>query len=103
MKHDHLSAQAKLMLLQQMGPAAGWALLDDARFCILCEKTLTGRRVRVQHERSGAVTLHCPTPGCAGTHEEWIRPSSPLLSEDVWKDWLRGIDDLGGSRRSHSR
>jgi hypothetical protein len=103
MKHNHLSAQGKLKLLQEIDPAARWASLDDARFCILCEKTLTGRRVRVHQERSGSFTLHCPTHGCAGTHEEWIRPGSPLLAEDVWKDWLRGIDDLGGSRRSHSR
>ena len=63
-----------------------WRSLDDKRFCILCERTFTGRQVELQMRR-GRFSLHCPTEDCNSTPRQWVHPGNPLVSDKAYQDW----------------
>ena len=91
---EDLAGETKLKLLREADLERPWQSLDDTRHCILCEKTISGRTIRVSQDRRGTVTLHCPTRGCHSTPAEWVHPENPLVSEDAWRDWVRMLDSL---------
>lgn len=86
-----LLSDDKLDLLRKVDAGSKWESLDDKRSCILCERTFSGRQIRVTTTR-GRTQLACPTTGCVGTPREWVHPGNPLISEKAWNDWARLID-----------
>ena len=74
-------------MLEQNDPFREWTSLDETRFCTLCERTITGRDIRVSNGSEKPVRLSCPTPGCAGTPYEWVHLGDPLLSEEAYREW----------------
>ncbi len=91
---EDLAGETKLKLLREADQNRPWQSLDDTRHCILCEKIISGRTIRVSTDRRGATMLHCPTRGCHSTPTDWVHPENPLISEDAWRDWIRMLDSL---------
>ena len=85
---------ANALKLQLLQSERGWASLEETRQCVLCEKTFSGRQVRVRRDRSGTSHLCCPTPRCPSTPAQWVHPGNPLISEEAWRDWVRLLDTL---------
>ena len=96
MKHwqGEFTDEIKLRLLQSAGGVRPWGSLDEICQCVLCERTFSGREVRLICKRGHTPRLHCPTRGCAATPAQWIHPGNPLVSEDAWQDWVHLLDKL---------
>ena len=93
---DCVSDEEKLRVLEQNDPFREWTSLDETRFCILCEKTISGRDIVVSGGSGRPVRLSCPTPGCAGTPYEWVYLGDPLLSEEAFREWERITNAAAG-------
>ncbi len=91
---DDLAGEAKLRMLRESDSVRPWETLDDTRHCILCEKVITGRQIRIVWNRRNFPRLQCPTRGCASTPAEWVHPENPLVSEAAWRDWVQLLDML---------
>jgi hypothetical protein len=76
-----LGTQERLQWLRRIDHAAPWSSLDDRRSCPLCERTFTGREVKIAGgtRNSGRLRLQCPTEGCISTMSDWIAagPAAP--------------------------
>lgn len=94
MRKRSIAGDEKLRILQESDPLRKWQALEDKRFCILCEQTITGRDIRVTVDEHELAHVQCPTPGCTGGPNEWLYPGNPLLSDEAWQDWLRVLEDL---------
>ena len=87
-KMDSVSDEEKLRILRRNDPFREWDSLDETRFCILCEKTITGHDIVVAGgSGEEPVRLTCPTPGCHGTPYEWVHLGDPLLSEEAFREF----------------
>jgi hypothetical protein len=82
----------RLAVLQRLDIYRDWESLDDERFCILCERRVTGRKILIKRDGQGIHHLHCPTRGCNGAPREWVYPGNPLTSEKVYQDWWRALN-----------
>ncbi|HWL54107.1 MAG TPA: hypothetical protein VNQ90_16815 [Chthoniobacteraceae bacterium] len=89
-----LTRKAKLKLLQKLDEGSMWASLDEARHCVLCERTICGEEIAVMWDEAGTLRLACPTRGCRATPREWLHPGNPLIDESAWHDWVRLLDGL---------
>ena len=87
-----LAPEDKLDALRNGDPGHRWESLDDRRFCIVCDKTFSGRQVEASVSASGRVRLRCPGDACTSTPREWVRPAKPLLSRKAWQDWSRVLE-----------
>jgi len=47
----HLQYDERLWILRTGDHFRSWESLDDQRFCILCEKTFTGRRIEITRQQ----------------------------------------------------
>jgi len=84
----------KWRLLQGAEGIRAWKSLDEIRHCVLCERTFSGREVRLLWDAEGMPHLACPSNGCSSAPAEWIHPGNPLVSADAWRDWVRLLDTL---------
>lgn len=84
----------KLRLLRATPGFRPWSSLDERRQCVLCERTFSGREVRLERDSLGLFQIRCPTPGCMSSPSQWIHPGNPLISEDAWSDWIKLLDCL---------
>lgn len=97
-----LHSEDKLDALRKGNPYRPWESLDDRRVCVLCEKSFTGRQVEASVGPTGRVRLKCPTEGCPGTPQLWVRPGNPLVSQDAWEDWSRVLNGAKRHRNNTS-
>jgi hypothetical protein len=92
------TADAELALKWRLLRAAPgfrpWTSIDEYRHCVLCERTFSGREVRLERDALGLFQVRCATPGCASTPAQWIHPGNPLVSDEAWKDWVKLLDSL---------
>lgn len=86
-KKTHKS-DSKLLLLRFHDPNRKWQNLSDSRVCILCGNELTGHSIRVKIEH-GRPAFLCPSNGCQGKLPHFAIAGNPLISEEVWQDWMR--------------
>ena len=89
-----LRSDDRLQILQSNDPSRPWQSLDDQRQCVLCERTFTGRQVRITSDRRGRHTLHCPNEECPATPHEWVAAGNPLIDDAPWRDWVRILNEL---------
>jgi hypothetical protein len=82
-----------LSLLNSSDSSQTWGSCDERRHCILCEQNFRGRQVRMSWVGSGQARLHCPTKGCSGGPQTWVRLGNPLVAGEAWDDWDRIIRD----------
>jgi hypothetical protein len=75
-----MRADEKLTVLQKCDGFRKWYSMDDARICVLCDRFITGRQIRITRDRRGGHALHCPTSGCRSTPREWMYAGNSLLA-----------------------
>lgn len=95
--NQHMRPEERLSILRREDRLRQWQSLDDSRFCILCERTFSGRQVDIRGRSGGRCTLHCPTEDCSSTPQHWVRPGNPLVSDKVYQDWSLA---LGGPKKT---
>ena len=88
----HLTPEEKLEALRAGDPFRKWSSLDDKRFCLLCERTFTGRQVEITRVRGRRVILRCPGDNCRSSPNEWVFPGNPLISDKCLRDWQRAFE-----------
>jgi hypothetical protein len=88
-----LQYDERLWILRTGDHFRSWESLDDERFCILCEKTFTGRQIEITRHRDGERELRCRTPGFNSEPHQWVYRGNPLTSEAVYEDWLRALGE----------
>ena len=87
-------SDSKLLLLRFHDPNRQWDNLSDTRVCILCGNELTGHSIRIKVER-GRPAFLCPSNGCRGQLPHFAIAGNPLISEEVWQDWMRSPLEQG--------
>lgn len=70
----------KLEMLRRLDSFRDWTSLDDQRFCICCDRLITGRQIEIDAgtRAHGALRLQCPTPDCEGMPIDWVRPGDAV-------------------------
>ena len=75
-----LSDADKLDVLRRLDQFREWHSLDDKRFCLVCGKIISGRRIQIASETqgNGPLRLSCPTERCNSIPMDWV-----LLTEEL--------------------
>jgi hypothetical protein len=68
----HLTPTDRLDILRAGDSRRKWSSLDDRRICTRCNKFISGRQVEIRRDQRGRFLLHCPTPDCVSTVEDWF-------------------------------
>lgn len=68
----NLSPDDCLRILQAADNDRVWNSLDDQRVCLRCHQTIVGREIVIGRDQPGNFRLHCPTPECTSTIEDWL-------------------------------
>ena len=89
---SYLPLDERLSIVRASDHFREWHSLDDRRFCVVCERTFTGRQVRILRDRSGGFRLRCPTETCKSEPNQWICPGNPHASNQVDLDWWRALE-----------
>jgi hypothetical protein len=82
----HFTPEDRLEILRAADTRRKWLSLDDRRMCTCCHKFITGRQIEIWRDQRGRFLLHCPTPGCLATVQDWfyqgsgIAPGNGLVS-----------------------
>lgn len=71
----NLSPDDCLKILQATDTDRVWHSIEDKRVCLRCKKTITGHEIVIQRDQPGRFGLHCPTPECTSTIEDWLYPT----------------------------
>lgn len=71
----NLSPGDCLEILQAADVARVWHSLEEERVCLGCGKTITGRQIVILRDEPGHFLLHCPTPECTATVDDWFYPT----------------------------
>ena len=74
----HLTPEDRLDILRAADPRRKWSSLDERRICTRCNKFITGRQVEIRRDQRGRFLLHCPTPDCASTVQDWFYQGSAV-------------------------
>ena len=77
----HLTPEDRLDILRAADTRRKWSSLDDRRICTRCNKFITGRQVEIRRDQRGRFLLHCPTPGCISTVQDWFYQGSSITTE----------------------
>jgi hypothetical protein len=67
-----LTLEDRLEILRAGDSRRKWTSLDDRRVCTRCNKFITGRQIEIQRDQRGRFLLHCPTPDCLSTVDDWF-------------------------------
>lgn len=68
----HLTPADRLDILRAGDSRRKWSSLDDRRICTRCNKFISGRQIDIRRDQRGRFLLHCPTPDCMSTVEDWF-------------------------------
>ena len=68
----HLNPEDRLDILRACDSRRKWSSLDERRICTRCNKFITGRQIEIRRDQRGRFLLHCPTPHCVSTVEDWF-------------------------------
>jgi hypothetical protein len=78
----HLTPEDRLDILRAADTRRKWSSLDDRRICTRCNKFITGRQIEIHRDQRGRFLLHCPTPDCVSTVEDWFYQGSAASPEN---------------------
>ncbi|SRR6266567_7785151 len=78
-----LSEAAKLEALQRLDQFRQWRSLDDKRYCLACDRIITGRQIQVAGgtRGNGPLRLSCPTERCNSIPMDWVLPTDEMLAK----------------------
>jgi hypothetical protein len=59
-----------------------WGSLDEERYCLVCDKIITGRLIQVAGETggNGSLRLSCPTERCDSIPMDWVLPTDEIIA-----------------------
>jgi len=77
-----LSDEDSLDVLRRLDQFREWHSLDDKRFCLVCGKILSGRRIQMAGgtQGNGLVQLSCPTERCSSIPMDWVLLTDELVA-----------------------
>jgi hypothetical protein len=77
-----LSDADKLEALQRLDQFRQWRSLDEKRYCLACDKIITGRQIQVAGgtRGNGPLRLSCPTERCNSIPMDWALPTDEILA-----------------------
>lgn len=77
-----LSDTDKLAALRRLDQFRQWRSLDDKRYCLVCDRIITGREIRVTGgtRGNGLLRLSCPTERCNSIPMDWVLPTDEILA-----------------------
>lgn len=94
------SSDKRLEILRLTDFERRWYSVDDKRFCVICERLISGRDIRIFGE-PGNYSLGCPTEDCPGNFSHWLlyRPTSirPKAAARDGKDGADGVHGVDGA------
>jgi hypothetical protein len=76
-----LTPEDRLDILRAADSRRKWSSLDERRICTRCNKFITGRQIEIRRDQRGRFLLHCPTPDCISTVEDWFYHGSAASPE----------------------
>jgi hypothetical protein len=76
-----LTDPEKLAALRDVDRFRNWRSLDDKRYCLGCEKVITGHQIRiVRHDETRRrIDARCPTDNCVSIPMDWVLPTAEVL------------------------
>jgi hypothetical protein len=77
----YLTPEDRLDILRAGDSRRKWSSLDERRICTGCNKFITGRQIEIRRDQRGRFLLHCPTPHCVATVEDWFYVGSAASRE----------------------
>jgi hypothetical protein len=77
-----LSDKDKLDALRRLDQFRQWRSLDERRYCLVCDKIITGRQIRLDGgtRGNGPLRLSCPTERCNSIPMDWVLPTDEILA-----------------------
>ena len=72
MQRDDLTAEERLKILRAGDKLRTWSSLDDERLCVLCERILSGRQIKISRDQRGRYLLKRPSSGCDSFAAHWL-------------------------------
>ena len=77
-----LSDNEHLEMLRRLDQFRAWHSLDEKRYCLVCDKLITGRQIHVAGvaHGNGPLQLNCPTEGCNSIPMDWVLPTDEILA-----------------------
>ncbi|MEP6686023.1 MAG: hypothetical protein ABJB22_04530 [Verrucomicrobiota bacterium] len=77
------SGNEKLAVLRRLDQFRKWESLDDQRYCLSCQRLITGQQIEVTGETrgSGPLQLHCPSEDCPSIPMDWVLPTAEVLAK----------------------
>jgi hypothetical protein len=78
----NLSDAEKLEALRSLDQFRSWHSLDDKRYCLVCDKIITGRQIQVTGDTqgNGPFLLNCPTERCYSIPIDWVLPTDEIMA-----------------------
>jgi|SRR5437762_10395100 len=74
---------AKLEALRRLDQFRQWHSLDDKRYCLACDRIITGREIQLAGgtRGNGPLRLSCPTERCNSIPMDWVLPTDEMLAK----------------------
>jgi len=78
-----LSDGDKLAILQRLDRFRRWRSLEEKRYCLCCNRLITGSQIQVVGgtRGTGPLRIICPTQGCYSIPMDWVLPTDEVLSK----------------------
>jgi hypothetical protein len=78
----NLSEAEKLEALRRLDQFRPWHSLDEKRYCLVCDKIITGRQIQVAGgtRGNGPLRLNCPTERCHSIPMDWVLPTDEVMA-----------------------
>jgi hypothetical protein len=73
----------KLEALGRLDQFRQWRSLDEKRYCLVCDKIITGREIQVAGgtRGNGSLRLSCPTERCNSIPMDWVLPTDEIIAK----------------------
>jgi hypothetical protein len=86
-----LSDRDKLEALRRLDQFRSWRSLDEKRYCLVCDKIITGKQVQVRGgtRGDGPLRLNCPTQRCHSIPMDWVLPTDEVLANVALRETQR--------------
>jgi hypothetical protein len=81
----------KLEALRRLDQFRPWRSLDEKRYCLVCDKIITGKQVQVTGgtRGDGPLRLNCPTERCHSIPMDWVLPTDEVLANVALRETHR--------------
>ena len=78
----NLSDADKLEALRRLDQFRSWHSLDEKRYCLVCDRIITGRQIEVTGgtRGNGPLRLSCPTERCHSIPIDWVLPTDEIMA-----------------------